>query len=84
MKNPNAATRNVDWVHITGMYLKATGAASTVLNLTSVGHADIENNRLVMGTGGSFLRHLRRHVHRRIRFHEHADQAQRIRSAISK
>jgi hypothetical protein len=52
VKNPNAATRNVDWVHISGMYLKATGAASTVLNLTSVGHADIENNRLVMGTGG--------------------------------
>ncbi|MDR3721567.1 MAG: hypothetical protein P4L00_08200 [Candidatus Acidoferrales bacterium] len=52
VKNPNAATRNVDWVHITGMYLKATGSASIVLNLTSVGHADIENNRLVMGTGG--------------------------------
>ncbi len=52
VKNPNAATRNVDWVHISGMYLKATGAASTVLNLTSVGHADIENNRFVMGTGG--------------------------------
>ncbi len=52
VKNPNAATRNVDWVHIAGMYLKATGAASTVLNLTSVGHADIENNRFVMGTGG--------------------------------
>jgi Pectate lyase superfamily protein len=52
VKNPNAATRNVDWVHITGMYLKATGAASKVLDLTSVGHADIENNRLVMGTGG--------------------------------
>jgi Pectate lyase superfamily protein len=53
VKNPNAATRNVDWVHITGMYLQATGAASTVLNLTSVGHADIENNRFVMGTGGA-------------------------------
>ena len=53
VKNPNAATRNVDWVHITGMYLRATGASSTVLNLTSVGHADIENNRFVMGTGGA-------------------------------
>jgi hypothetical protein len=53
VKNPNAATRNVDWVHIDGMYLKATGAASIVLNLTSVGHADIENNRFVMGTGGA-------------------------------
>jgi hypothetical protein len=53
VKNPNAATRNVDWVHIAGMYLKATGAASIVVNLTSVGHADIENNRFVMGTGGA-------------------------------
>jgi hypothetical protein len=52
LKNPNAATRNVDWVHISGMNLQATGASSVVLNLTSVGHADIENNRLVMGTGG--------------------------------
>lgn len=50
--NPNANTRNVDWVHINGMYLQATGANSTVLNVTSVGHADIENNRFVLGTGG--------------------------------
>ena len=53
VKNPNAATRNVDWVHITGMNLQATGTGSTVLNLTSVSHADIENNRFIMGTGGS-------------------------------
>jgi Pectate lyase superfamily protein len=53
VKNPNAATRNVDWVHITGMNLQATGTGSVVLNLTSVGHSDIENNRFVMGTGGS-------------------------------
>ncbi len=53
VKNPNAATRNVDWVHITGMNLQATGSGSTVLNLTSVSHADIENNRFIMGTGGS-------------------------------
>jgi hypothetical protein len=53
VKNPNAATRNVDWVHITAMNLQATGSGSTVLNLTSVSHADIENNRFIMGTGGS-------------------------------
>jgi Pectate lyase superfamily protein len=53
VKNPNAATRNVDWVHITGMNLQATGSGSKVLNLTSVSHADIENNRFIMGTGGS-------------------------------
>jgi len=53
VKNPNAATRNVDWVHINGMNLQATGSGSVVLNLTSVGHSDIENNRFVMGTGGS-------------------------------
>ena len=52
-KNPNAATRNVDWIHIDRMYLQANGANSTVLNLTSVGHADVENNRFVLGTGGS-------------------------------
>lgn len=53
VKNPNAATRNVDWIHITGMNLEATGSGSKVIDLTSVGHADIESNRLVMGTGGS-------------------------------
>ena len=52
-KNPNAATRNVDWIHIDKMYLQADGASSTVLNMTSVGHADIENNRFVLGTGGN-------------------------------
>ena len=51
--NPNAASRNVDWIHITGMYLQANGASSKVLNLTSIGHADIENNRFVLGTGGN-------------------------------
>jgi hypothetical protein len=51
--NPNAATRNVDWIHIQSMYLQANGANSTVVNLTSIGHADLENNRFVLGTGGS-------------------------------
>ena len=52
VKNPNAATRNVDWVHITGVNLQATGAGSKVIDLSSVGHADLEANRLIMGTGG--------------------------------
>ena len=52
-KNPNAATANIDWIHIDKMYLQASGASSTVLDLSSVGHADIENNRFVLGTGGS-------------------------------
>jgi hypothetical protein len=51
--NPNSATRNVDWIHINGMYLLANGASSTVLNLTSIGHSDIENNRFVLGAGGN-------------------------------
>ena len=51
--NPNAATRNVDWIHVMGMYLQANGASSKVLNMTSIGHAVIENNRFVLGTGGS-------------------------------
>ncbi|HEY6466072.1 MAG TPA: glycosyl hydrolase family 28-related protein [Candidatus Acidoferrales bacterium] len=50
--NPSAATANIDWIHIDKMYLQADGASSTVLNLSSVGHADIENNRFVLGTGG--------------------------------
>ena len=53
VKNPNAATRNVDWIHLTGMSLEATGSGSKVIDLTSVGHADIESNRLILGTGGS-------------------------------
>ncbi|MGA9883597.1 MAG: glycosyl hydrolase family 28-related protein [Candidatus Acidiferrales bacterium] len=51
--NPNAATHNVDWIHIKNMYLQANGANSTVVNMTSIGHADLENNRFVLGTGGS-------------------------------
>jgi len=50
--NPNAGSANVDWIHIEKMYLQADGASSTVVNLTSVGHTDIENNRFVLGTGG--------------------------------
>ena len=51
--NPASATVNVDWIHIDKMNLQATGASSIVLNLSSVGHADIENNRFELGTGGS-------------------------------
>ena len=50
--NPNATTTNIDWVHIDKMYLQADGASSTVVNLSSIGHADLENNRFVLGTGG--------------------------------
>jgi hypothetical protein len=50
--NPGSGTANVDWIHIEKMYLQANGANSTVINLTSVGHTDIENNRFVLGTGG--------------------------------
>ena len=52
VKNPNAATANIDWIHIDKMYLQASGASSTVLDLSSIGHADVENNRFVLGTGG--------------------------------
>lgn len=51
--NPNSATANIDWVTIQNMYLQAYGTGSIVLNLSSIGHADIENNRFVLGTGGS-------------------------------
>jgi hypothetical protein len=51
--NPTSSTANVDWIHISGMYLQANGASSIVLNMTSIGHADIENNYFVLGTGGN-------------------------------
>lgn len=51
--NPTSTTANIDWVHINGMYLQANGASSIVLNMTSIGHADIENNYFVLGTGGN-------------------------------
>ena len=51
--NPNAATANVDWVHIEKMFLQANGSGSVVINLTSIGHARIEDNQLTVGTGGS-------------------------------
>ncbi len=50
--NPNASTANVDWVHIEKMALFANGASSKVIDLTSVGHARIEDNQLTLGTGG--------------------------------
>ena len=35
------------------MNLEATGSGSKVIDLTSVGHADIESNRFILGTGGA-------------------------------
>jgi hypothetical protein len=52
VENPSEATANIDWIHVEKMYLQADGANSTVVNLTSIGHADVENNRFVLGTGG--------------------------------
>ncbi|MFZ0431834.1 MAG: glycosyl hydrolase family 28-related protein [Candidatus Acidiferrales bacterium] len=52
-RNANAATANIDWVTIEHMALQADGAASVVLNMTSIGHADVENNRFELGTGGT-------------------------------
>jgi hypothetical protein len=52
VRNPNASTANVDWVHIEKMFLLANGASSRVIDLTSVGHARIQDNQLTVGTGG--------------------------------
>jgi len=82
VKNPNSATRNVDWVHISGMNLQATGAGSKVIDLSSVGHADLEGNRLIIGTGGASYGIFGDTSTGGFRFHQHADQAQRNRSAI--
>src|SRR6202044_26950 len=44
IRNPNQATAKINFVHIVGMYLQANGPSSTVINMTSIGHSDIENN----------------------------------------
>jgi hypothetical protein len=53
VKKPNPTTSKINFVHIVGMYLQANGANSTVINMTSIGHSDIENNNLQLGTGGN-------------------------------
>jgi hypothetical protein len=53
IKKPNPATSKINYVHINGMFLLATGASSKVLDLTSIGHSDIENNNFNLGTGGN-------------------------------
>jgi hypothetical protein len=53
VKNPTQATAKINFVHIEGMYLQANGANSKVIDMTSIGHSDIENNNLQLGTGGN-------------------------------
>jgi Pectate lyase superfamily protein len=53
IKKPNPAVSKINFVHIVGMYLQANGPGSTVINMTSIGHSDIENNNLQLGTGGN-------------------------------
>ncbi|MGA8142922.1 MAG: glycosyl hydrolase family 28-related protein [Candidatus Acidiferrales bacterium] len=50
---PNAATSKINYVHIVGMYLEATGANSKVVDLTSIGHSIVESNNLALGFGGT-------------------------------
>ena len=50
---PGKATSKINFVHIDGMYLLANGASSKVIDMTSVGHSTIENNSIVLGTGGN-------------------------------
>ncbi|MGD0306776.1 MAG: glycosyl hydrolase family 28-related protein, partial [Candidatus Acidiferrales bacterium] len=53
IRNPNQATAKINFVHIFGMYLQANGSNSKVIDMTSIGHSDIENNNLQLGTGGN-------------------------------
>jgi len=53
VKKPNPTVSKINFVHIVGMYLQANGPNSTVINMTSIGHSDIENNNLQLGTGGN-------------------------------
>ena len=51
--NPTKATSKINFVHIEGMYLLASGASSKVIDMTSIGHSTVENNSIVLGTGGN-------------------------------
>ncbi|MFZ3217714.1 MAG: glycosyl hydrolase family 28-related protein [Candidatus Acidiferrales bacterium] len=53
VKKPNPTASKINFVHIVGMYLQANGASSKVIDMTAIGHADIENNNLQLGTGGN-------------------------------
>lgn len=53
VQNPGKASGKINFVHIEGMYLLATGANSKVIDMTSIGHSTIENNSIVLGTGGN-------------------------------
>ena len=48
VKNPNQATSKINYVHIEGMALTATGANSKVIDMTSIGHSDIKLRREFM------------------------------------
>ena len=76
VKKPNPTASKINYVHIHGMYLQANGANSTVINMTSIGHSDIENNNLQLGTGGNSYRGVRQLVRGRIRRLEYAFQTQ--------
>jgi hypothetical protein len=53
VKNPTQATAKINLAHIAGMYLQSNGANSKVIDMTAIGHSDIENNNLQLGTGGN-------------------------------
>ena len=53
VQNPGKATGKINFVHIEGMYLLANGASSKVIDMTSIGHSTVENNSIVLGTGGN-------------------------------
>jgi Pectate lyase superfamily protein len=53
VKKPNPTVSKINFVHIAGMYLQANGASSKVIDMTAIGHSDIENNNLQLGTGGN-------------------------------
>ncbi|MFY9805102.1 MAG: glycosyl hydrolase family 28-related protein [Candidatus Acidiferrales bacterium] len=53
VKKPNPTASKINFVHIFGMYLQSNGANSKVIDMTSIGHSDIENNNFQLGTGGN-------------------------------
>ena len=53
LKNPTSASASVVWPSIEKMELISQGSGSKVVDLSGISHAHLEDNRLILGTGGS-------------------------------
>lgn len=53
IKNPNQGSSKINYVHIEKLYLQSNGASSKVIDMTSIGHSVVQENNVVLGTGGT-------------------------------